>query len=269
MALNMIVCVKQVPDPEAPASAFKVDEGAKKVVTAAGVSPVISQFDAMAVEAALRIKDAMGEGKITIVSLGPAGARDVIKHGLAMGADEGVLLTDNAFDDGDSYSTALALAKAIEKNGPFDLVLCGRQATDWDAGVVGYGIAELLGIPSVSLAKSVTAQDGKVVVERVLMEGYDTVEAPLPALVTVSNELGEPRYPKLQQIMLAARKQVAVWTAADIGLDASQVGAAGARLSLDKLYQPVSEVECEVVAGETPEETAQKLAQRLREEKII
>jgi electron transfer flavoprotein beta subunit len=269
MPLHIIACVKQVPDPEAPASAFKVDEAAKKVVLAAGVSPVISQFDALAVEAALRIRDAVGEAKITVVSMGPAEARDVIKHSLAMGADEGVQLSDDAFENGDSYTTALVLSKAIQKIGDFDLVICGRQATDWDMGVVGSGLAEILGVASVSLAKSVAVQDGKVVVERVLMEGYDTVEAPLPCVVTVSNELGEPRYPKLQQIMQAARKQVDVWAAADIGVDASQVGAQGVRLNLDRLYQPVSEVECEVMEAETPEEAAQKLAQRLREEKII
>jgi len=268
MPLHIIACVKQVPDPEAPASAFRVDEAAKKVVAAAGVTPVISQFDALAVEAALRIKDAAGDAKITVISLGPEGARDVIKHSLAMGADEGVLLTDSAFG-GDSYTTALAISKAIEKIGDYNLILCGRQATDWDAGVVGYGIAEMLGVPSVSLAKSVTVQDSKVVVERVLMEGYDTIEAPLPALVTVSNELGEPRYPKLQQIMLAARKQVTVWGAGDLGLDASTAGAGAARMNLERLFQPVSEVECEIMEGETPAETATKLAQRLREQKII
>lgn len=267
--MHIIACVKQVPDPEAPASAFRVDEAAKKVVPAAGVASVVSQFDALAVEAALRVRDTIGECKITIVSMGPAAARDAIKQSLAMGADEGVLLTDDAFENGDSYTTALVLSKAIQKIGEFDLLLFGRQATDWDAGVVGAGVAEMLGLPSVSLAKSVVVQDGKVVVERVLMEGYDTVEAPLPSLVTVSNELGEPRYPKLQQIMQAARKQVSVWSAADLGLDPSQIGAQGVRLNLERLYQPVSEVECEVMEGETPDEKAQKLAQRLREEKII
>ncbi len=267
--MHIIACVKQVPDPEAPASAFKVDEAAKKVTPAAGVASVVSQFDALAVEAALRVRDTLGEIKITIVSMGPAAARDAIKQSLAMGADEGVLLTDDAFENGDSYTTALVLSKAIQKIGDFDLLLFGRQATDWDAGVVGAGVAEMLGLPSVSLAKSVAVQDGKVVVERVLMEGYDTVEAPLPCLVTVSNELGEPRYPKLQQIMQAARKQVSIWSAADLGLDPSQIGAQGVRLNLERLYQPVSEVECEVMEGETPEEKAQKLAQRLREEKIV
>src|SRR4030042_451630 len=181
--MHIIACVKQVPDPEAPASAFKVDEAAKKVIPAAGVASVVSQFDALAVEAALRVRDVLGECKITIVSMGPAAARDAIKQSLAMGADEGVLLTDDAFENGDSYTTALVLSKAIQKIGEFDLLLFGRQATDWDAGVVGAGVAEMLGLPSVSLAKAVTVQDGKVVVERVLMEGYDTVEASLPCLV--------------------------------------------------------------------------------------
>jgi len=269
MALNMIVCVKQVPDPEAPASAFKVDEAAKKVVTAAGVAPVISQFDAIAVEAALRIKDAMGEGKITIISLGPASARDVIKHGLAMGADEGVLLSDPAFDDGDGYATGLALTTAIKKLGDTDIVFCGRQATDWDMGVTGTAIAEMLGVPSATFAKGVKHQDGKLIVERALPDGFETVEMGLPCLVTVSNEMGEPRYPKLQQIMMAARKQITTWSAADLGLSPDQVGAAGARLTLERLFQPVSETQCELIEGETVDEAAQKLAQRLREAKII
>src|SRR3990172_5967395 len=166
MPLNMIVCVKQVPDPETPPSSFRVDEAANKVVPAAGVQPVISQFDAIAVEAALRIRDAAGEGKITIVSMGPAGARDVIKHGLAMGADEGVLLSDAAFEDGDSYTTALVLTTASKKLGAFDIIFCGRQAVDWDMGVTGSAMAEMLGLPTVTIAKGVQQKDGKLLVER-------------------------------------------------------------------------------------------------------
>src|SRR5436309_5267102 len=144
MTLNIVCCVKQVPDPETPTSAFKVDEAAMRVVPAPGITPVISQFDQIAVEAALRIKESSGDGKITIISLGPDGARDVIKTGLAMGADDGILLNDPAFFDGDGFSTATALVAAIEKIGPVDLVLCGRQATDWDFGVTGLAIAELM-----------------------------------------------------------------------------------------------------------------------------
>jgi electron transfer flavoprotein beta subunit len=269
MPLNMVCCVKQVPDPETPASAFKVDEAAKKVVPAAGIAPVISQMDQIAVEAALRVRDAAGEGKITILSLGPDSARDVIKTGLAMGADEGVLLNDPAFLDGDSYTTALALSKAIEKIGDVDIILCGRQATDWDFGVTGIAIAELMGMSSISIVKSVSYSDGKVQAQRVFSDGFETVEVPAPCVVTVSNELGEPRYPKLPQIMQAARKQVTTWTAADLGLNPEQVGAAGARLSLEKLYVPLVASKCEFVRGENPEEMAVNLAHKLREAKLI
>ncbi len=205
MPLNIVCCVKQVPDPETPPSAFKVDEAAKKVVPAQGIAPVISQFDAIAVEAALRIRDAKGEGKITVISLGPDSARDVIKVGLAMGADEGVLLNDPALFDGDSYATAVALTAAIKKIGEVDIVLCGRQAVDWDTGVTGLTIAEILGVPSVSITKSVAVVDGKVQAVRVLGDAFETVEVATPCVITVSNELGEPRYPKLPQIMAAAQ----------------------------------------------------------------
>src|SRR5918996_3080989 len=174
MAINIVCCVKQVPDPETPASAFKVDEAAKKVVPAPGISPVISQFDQIAVEAALRIKDASGEGKITMLSLGPDSARDVIKTGLAMGADEGVLLSDPTLFDGDGYSTAVALIAAIEKIGDVDVVLCGRQATDWDAGVTGLAIAELMDVPSISITRSVSVVEGKVQADRVLGDAFET-----------------------------------------------------------------------------------------------
>ena len=267
--LNMICCVKQVPDPETPASQFKVDEATKKVLPVPGIAPVPSQFDVVGVEAALRIRDTLGEGKVTVVTLGPEGSRDVLKHGLAMGADEGVLLLDKAFDDGDHLATANALAAAIKKLGSFDLVLCGRQAVDWDMGVVGSILAEMLNVPCVTLAKGVQVKDGKAMVERILLDGIEMVETPLPALVTVSNELGEPRYPQLRQIMAAARKEVSVWSAGDIGLDASKVGSSGSLLNIERLYVPVRESQCEFVEGETPEESAQKLAQKLREAKLI
>jgi electron transfer flavoprotein beta subunit len=267
--LHIICCVKQVPDPETPASQFKVDEATGKVLPVPGIAPVISQFDAVAVEAALRIKDKLGEGKVTVVTLGPEGSRDVLKHGLAMGADEGVLLTDKAFENGDHVATANALAAAIQKLAPFDLVLCGRQAVDWDMGVVGSILAEMLGLPCVTLAKDVQVSDSKAMVERILPDGIEKVETPLPALITVSNELGEPRYPQLRQIMAAARKEVSIWSSGDIGLDASKAGPGGSLLTVERLYVPVRESQCEFVEGDSPEETAQKLAQKLREAKLI
>ena len=266
--MNMIVCVKQVLDPEAPPASFKIDPSANKVIPPPGVPPVISPFDEQAIEAALRIKDAQG-GKITILSLGTNLLREVVKRPLAMGADELVLLEDDAFADGDSWSTAYALAMAIKKIGEYDIIFCGRQAADWDSGQVGSGIAEILGLPSVTVAKKIDITDSKARVERVTADGYEVIEVPLPALITVSNELGEPRYPKITGIMAAKKKEPIIWKPADIGLDVSQIGAAGRRTKLLKLFQPVREGKCEIIEAENPEEAGAKLALKLREAKIL
>ncbi len=266
--MNMIVCVKQVPDPEAPPASFKIDTASNKVIPPAGVPPVISPFDEQAVEAALRIKDTLG-GKITAISLGVGLLRDVVKKPLSMGADELVLLEDPAFDGGDSWSTATALAAAIKKIGEYDIIFTGRQASDWDGGQVGSGIAEILGLPCVTLAKKVEVIDGKLRVERVITDGYEVVEVPLPALVTVSNELGEPRYATIKGIMAAKRKEPTVWTPADIGLEPSQVGAAGRRTKMLRLFQPVREGTCEIVAGEDEAEAGANLAVKLAEAKVL
>ena len=143
--MNMIVCVKQVIDPEAPPASFKIDPSTNKVVSPPGVSPVIDPYGEFAVEAALRVKDAQG-GKVTAISMGINLLRDVVKKPLSMGADELILLEDEAFTEGDSWSTAYALAMAIKKVGEYDLIFCGREASDWNAGQVGSGIAEILGL---------------------------------------------------------------------------------------------------------------------------
>jgi electron transfer flavoprotein beta subunit len=266
--MNMIVCCKQVIDPEAPPASFRVDASTNKVVPPQGVPPVISPFDENALEAALKIKDAQG-GTITVISLGNNLLRDVVKKPLSMGADELVLLEDEAYDEGDSWSVAYALAMAIKKIGDYDIIFCGRQAADWDSGQTGAGIAEILGIPCVTLAKKVEPEDGKVKVERVTADGYDIVETSLPAVITVSNELGEARYPTIKGIMAAKKKEPVVWKPADIGADAAQLGGSGRRAKLMKLFQPVREGTCEMVEGESPEEAAVNLATKLREVKVL
>jgi len=266
--MNMIVCVKQVIDPEAPPASFKVDAASNKVVPPPGVPPVISPFDENAVEAALRIKDTHG-GKITVLSLGVNLLREVVKKPLSMGADELILLEDEAFADGDSWSTAYALAMAIKKIGDYDLVFCGRQAADWDAGQVGSGIAEILGLPNVTIARKVEVTDGKARVERVTADGYEVVEVSLPALITVSNELGEARYPTIKGIMAAKKVEPIVWKPADIGVEAGQAGVAGRQARLVKLFQPVREGKCEVIEGESLEEVGVNLALKLREAKLL
>lgn len=267
--MHIVVCVKLVPDPEAAFGMFRIDEQAKKVVPAPGLPWVMSPFDEQAVEAALRIREQQPGTRISVMTLGPETTRNALKHGLAMGADDGVLLADAAFDDGDGYTTAYVLTAAIRKLGSFDLVLTGRQAADWDAGVVGAGIAELLGVPVISFARDVQVEGSSVRVERVLDDGTEIVEASLPALVTVSNELGAARAPSLRETMRAARKPVVVWSAADLGVPAGEIGAAGARCVRERVFVPVKDNRCEMVEGASPEAQAAKLAQRLREAKVI
>ncbi len=268
--MDAIVCVKQIPDPEAPAAAFKVDEAAMKVADAPGISPVINPFHAQAVEAALQLRDAVGgEGTIRLISLGPDSARDALKHGLAMGADEGYHLNDDAFEDGDAWTIALALSKAIESIGMPDVLLFGRQAADWDQGMVGSIVAELLDLPSATVLRSVELDGEAIKVSRVVADGFENISLPTPCVLTISNEFGDPRYPQLKQIMQAAKKQVTVWGPGDIGLDAGDVGASGRRVQMEALYQPDATVETEFVEGDTGEEKAAALVQRLRDEKIL
>lgn len=267
--MKIVVCVKEIPDPEIASSIFQVDEKTKKVTPLPGTRFVMSPFDEQAVELALRIRAALGEGSITLLSLGAETTRSIIKHGLSLGADEAIMLVDPVFDDGDSYTIARALAAAIERMGDVDLILTGRQAADGDCGVVGCGIAELLGFPAVTFAMDIVVTDGTLVVERALGDGSEIIEAPMPAVVTVSHEVGKVRHASLRETMKAARKPVTAWTAAELGLDSSDLGARGARRVLERLYVPTNDVQCEYIVGETPEELAGNLVARLSAARLI
>ncbi|MHB8086403.1 MAG: electron transfer flavoprotein subunit beta/FixA family protein [Dehalococcoidia bacterium] len=247
--MNMIVCCKQVLDPEAAPSTFKLDAANNRMVQPPEIKPVVNPYDEQAVEAALRIKDKdKAANKVTIICLGNNLVRDVVKKPLSMGADELILLEDPAFEGGDSF--------------------CGRQESEWDDGQVGSGLAELLGIPSVTVAKKAEVVDGgKVKVERVVADGFQVLEVSTPALITVSNELGEARYATLKGIMAASKKQPIVWKPADIGVD--KVGAAARKSKIVKLFQPVEEGKCDIVSADSPAEAASLLAQKLRENKVI
>lgn len=262
--MKIIVCVKVVLDPEAPASLFKVDSEAKKVIPPKGTSPVLNPFDENALEAALKIKESQG-GSITVISLGKNIPRPVIKKSLATGADNLVLLEDESFEDLDSYAIADIIVKAIRKIGTYDLILCGREAADTDGGQVGLCIAELLGIPSVSLASKIEAGEKQLKVDRVTPTGYETIEVPLPALITISSEIGTLRTATLQGIMAAQKKPLIIYNAAGLGINPIQTK----RTKLFKLFQPVRDSKCEIVSADTLEETAGKLAERLREAKVL
>ena len=266
MALNIIALAKQVIDPEMPLSAFKVDRENRRVVTPPNTPPVVNGFDENAVEAALRIKDTQG-AEITVVSMGQSFALDVMKKPLSMGADNLVLVQNEAFQNTvDSFTVAHVLAAAIKKIGSFDLIICGRQASDWDNAQVPLAVAELLDLPCLTLCKKVEVGDGRVTAERQVPEGVEIVEAPLPALVTVSNELGQPRYPTLRGIMAATRKQPTTWTVQDLGIDVSQLKP---RLEMVDLYVPVAEKGCEIIQGEDDADSGRLLAVKLRETKLI
>ena len=185
--MHVIVTIKQVVDPDMPLSAMRIDDGARRITTPATLAPVVNGFDEVALEAALRIKDSQ-DAKVTVLSVGSQFNLDVIKKSLAMGADALLLCQDPAFADlSDSFVTAQVLAAAVRKIGAFDLILCGRQASDWDNGQVPLMLAEMLDVACVPLAQKVDVEQGGVVVEQLVPDGYDVVDADLPALVTIMN----------------------------------------------------------------------------------
>ena len=267
--MHIAVCVKQVPNPEAAFSMLKVDEQAKKVIPASGLQLVMSPFDEQAVEAALRVRESIREAKITAISVGPDSARNALKHALAMGADEALLVSDGTLDEPASEVAALALARAIRTLGAVDLVLTGRQAADWDAGIVGCGIAELLGLPVVTFARKLDVTGRTARVERVLADGFETIEADMPAVVTISNELGAARKPTLRETMRAARKPLTVKTAADIDLMPRDLEPFAARRVRERLFVPVKSGECEIISGGDEAARAFQLAERLRGARLI
>jgi electron transfer flavoprotein beta subunit len=261
--VNIIVCIKQVLDPEAPTSAYKVDDESKRVIVK-GVPPVISPFDENALEAALRIKDAH-QAKITALSMGRNLSKPVLRKSIATGVDELILLEDNVFENLDTYTTASVLATAIRKLEGYSLIFTGIQAADSNDGVVGSGIADILGIPCVTNARKVEFVDNIVRVERVTTDGYEVIEAPWPALITVSNEVGELRTAALRDIMDAQKKPLTIWNTDDLGIEVSSMR----RTKLLSLFIPQKEARCGLVSGENDEELGVNLALKLREEEVI
>ncbi|MCX8044919.1 MAG: electron transfer flavoprotein subunit beta/FixA family protein [Desulfobacterota bacterium] len=258
--MKMIVCVKQVPDPQASSTGTKVDVAAKRVIVPHGTPPVMSPYDESALEAALKIKDVHG-GHVTVMSVGKNLARPVLRKALASGADELILLEDNTFDQLDSYATASILAAAIREIGTFDLILCGRQAADTDAGQVGSGLAELLHIPCVTVACGIELGEEKVNVTRIVSDGYEVIEVMLPALVTVSSEIGELRYPKLKDLQAAQKMPIVVRNAGQLGIDVASL----MKLNLVSLSPPQHRnVQCCMISAETPEIAGEHLALTMR-----
>jgi electron transfer flavoprotein beta subunit len=268
--MRICACIKEIPNPEMPASNFRVDEQMMEAIPLPGLPFVTSPFDEQAIEAALRIRDSGREVKISLVSFGPLpSVQRALKRGLSMGADDGISISDAGLEGADSYATAHILAAAIRKAGGFDIILAGRQAADWDSGIVGCGIAELLGIPLVTFAKSVRVTGDVVQIGRVLDDSIETVETSMPCVVTISNELGEPRKASLRETMRAAKKPVVAWARDSVGMEDSAFRAHRALLVRKRLFIPVKENRCEFISASSPSETARLLVDKLAAAKLI
>ena len=266
LTVRIVVLAKQVPDPETPPSQFKIDESMNTVIPPNGVPPVVNGFDLNAVEAALLLRDSGADVEITVMSVGSDFAMDAMKKPLAMGADRLVLVDDSGLDNIDSAATVRVLAAAIEKDGPYDLILGGRQASDWDQAHVTLGLSEVLGLPLVSLVQKLELNGDSVSLQRVIPDGYQTITAPVPSVLTITNELGEPRYPNLRGIMQASRKKPEIFSLAVLGISSGDLAP---KLELKKLYIPESNKQVELIEGEDEGDSGKRLALRLREEKLI
>ncbi len=261
--MHIVVCLKQIIDPEVPFHLFRIDPVAKTQIR--GSHPlVISSYDEVAVEVAIQAKERFG-GRVTILSIGAKETIQALHQALAMGADAAVLLCDPLFERTDSFGKARVLATALRKIGDFDLILCGRQAGDVEMGLVGPFLAEELGVPCATLVANLLSANGKVRLKRPTESGYEVLEAPLPCLATITNdESNVPRYASVKGIRAAMRTPIPTWTATDLGLDAAALGEER-WIEIDEMWIPQREIRCELISGESAEERARNLALRLRE----
>jgi electron transfer flavoprotein beta subunit len=255
--LKIIACIKQVPDSEAKVKA----ENGK--VSWGDAPLVINPFDEYAVEGALQQKEATG-GTVTALCIGPESAREALKHALAMGADEAILVSDPALNELDTAGAARVLAAAIQKIGA-DMVVFGRQTLDNGAGVTPAQTARILGWPMLGLAGQIRVQDGTVIVDRVIEEGRQTVSAKLPAVVSVVQSIGEPRYPSFMGIRKASKANIPVWSLGDLGVSAPEPIVKRTEL----MNPPAQQTSIEIISGESPAEIADKLSDKILAEKVL
>jgi electron transfer flavoprotein beta subunit len=222
--MKIIVCIKQVPDPNTTVS--KLDPDTKHLVRT-GVSLILDPGDESTISAAIKLRDSLGNSELIALSMGPTSAQEGMRRALAMGADRAILVTDPALAGSDALATARVLASVIKKEGA-GLIFCSTESTDGYTGMVPGGIAEFLGIPQLTFAREIKVEGAKAVIKRVIPTGYKTVETTLPALVTIASGSFDAIYPTMKGIMGARKKPFSQLKVADLGIDASQVGDAGA-----------------------------------------
>jgi len=257
--MNIIVCIKQVPD----TTDIKIDPETNTLIRQ-GVASIINPFDMYAIEEALRIKERMGEGKITVLTMGPPQAESALREALSLGCDEAILISDRAFAGSDTWATSYTLACAIRKIGKFDLIICGKQAMDGDTAQVGPGISVQLDIPQVTYVKKIEEISKDALrLERMTEEGYEIIESPIPCLLSVVKEINQPRLPSLKGKMRAKKAEITTWTSEDIGADPERLGLPGSPTQVIKIFTPPLREGGQILEGE-PEEVVEKLANILK-----
>ena len=260
--MNVVVCVKQIPDPADPGELDPNTNTLKR-----DVKLILDESDSYGVEMALQLVDTAGGGQVTLVSMAPNNEVSGLRTALAMGAESAVLVSDEALAGSDALGTAKVLAKAIERAGEADLVITATESSDGYTGTVPEQIAELLGLPSITFAKSIAVDGGTVKVQRQTEAGYDDVESPTPALVSVTAGVVEPRYPSFKGIMAAKSKPVDTLTVGDLGIDGGQVGWAGAAQEIVSIEDAPAREAGEVI--EDDGEAFQKIVAYLDNLKVI
>jgi electron transfer flavoprotein beta subunit len=261
--MNIIVLVKQVPD----TSEVKINRETNTLIRD-GVPSIINPFDMYAIEEALRLREQHG-GKVTAVTMGPPQAAEALKEAVAMGVDDVVLISDRAFAGADTWATSYTLAKGIRKIGNFDLVIAGKQAIDGDTAQVGPETADMLGIPFVAYIRKIEkVENNTMTAERMMDEGYDVVEASLPALITVVKEINQPRLPSLKGKMKAKNLKVATLNAKEIEADENRLGLKGSPTKVVRIFPPAPRGQREILAG-TTEQQVDFVAKKLKEQSLL
>jgi electron transfer flavoprotein beta subunit len=268
--MDIIVCLKAVPE----TAEVKFDQERGTMIRE-GVNLIINPFDEYAIEEGLRIKERLG-GKVTVICMGPPQAESLLREAIALGVEEAILLTDRVFAGADTLATSYTLAKAIEKLGKYDLIICGKQAIDGDTAQVGPGIAVHLDIPQVVYVKKIEEikealpEDGGgyARVERMIEEGYEVIRTPLPALFTVVKEINEPRLPSLKGKLKAKKAEIKIWGAKDLEVESEKIGLDGSATEVIRIFTPKPRGEGEILSGEVSE-VVDKLAKKLKEQQVI
>lgn len=258
--MKILVCLKQILDPEVPARDFRIDPG-KREAERGSANLVTNIFCENALETALQFRERSGDAKITALSYGAATAEETLRKALALKADAAALVVNDGTPNPDPLTVARVLAAAIRKLGPFDLIVLGREAGDWGAGQTGGLLAEELGLPCVAFADSIERAGDKLRVRRQTEWGWEMVAAQMPVVVTITNdEHNVPRIPRVRDVMASYRQPVTKWTASELGVDAGN-----GYYEVAELFIPQKETRCEFAAGDTPEERAESFAKRLAE----